>query len=120
MPGSPVKSRLVEAISSSNYWKDSAIFVVEDDAQAGPDHVDSHRSVLLLASPFARRGAVDHTFYSTASVLRTIELILGTIEKCGCEVQKHRTELRISGRQLVHVSGPSQICIERFLRKRLR
>jgi YVTN family beta-propeller protein len=69
--------RLVEAISSSSYWKDSAIFVVEDDAQAGPDHVDSHRSVLLLASPFAKRGAVDHTFYSTASVLRTIELILG-------------------------------------------
>jgi DNA-binding beta-propeller fold protein YncE len=69
--------RLVEAVSNSVYWKDSAIFVVEDDAQAGPDHVDSHRSVLLLASPFARRGAVDHTFYSTSSVLRTIELILG-------------------------------------------
>jgi hypothetical protein len=69
--------RLVETISSSAYWKDSAIFVVEDDAQAGPDHVDSHRSVLLMASPFAKRGTVDHTFYSTASVLRTIELILG-------------------------------------------
>jgi sugar lactone lactonase YvrE len=69
--------RLVETISNSAYWKDSAIFVVEDDAQAGPDHVDSHRSVLLVASPFARRTVVDHTFYSTASVLRTIELILG-------------------------------------------
>jgi hypothetical protein len=69
--------RLVETISNSSYWKDSAILVVEDDAQAGPDHVDSHRSVLLVASPFAKRGAVDHTFYSTASVLRTIELILG-------------------------------------------
>ena len=69
--------RLVEAISNSSYWKDSAILVVEDDAQAGPDHVDSHRSVLLVASPFAKRGTVDHTFYSTASVLRTIELILG-------------------------------------------
>jgi YVTN family beta-propeller protein len=69
--------RLVEAVSNSVYWKDSAIFIVEDDAQAGPDHVDSHRSVLLVASAFAKRGAVDHTFYSTSSVLRTIELILG-------------------------------------------
>jgi hypothetical protein len=69
--------RLVEAISNSPYWKESAIFVVEDDAQSGPDHVDSHRSVLLLASPFAKRGASDHSFYTTAGVLRTIELILG-------------------------------------------
>src|SRR5581483_7371131 len=69
--------RLVEAISSSPYWKESAVFVLEDDAQSGPDHVDSHRSVLLVASPFARRGYVDHTFYTTSSVLRTIELILG-------------------------------------------
>ena len=69
--------RIVERISSSVYWKDSAIFVVEDDAQSGPDHVDSHRSVLLMASPFARRGFVDHTWYTTSGVLRTIELILG-------------------------------------------
>ena len=69
--------RLVEAISSSAYWRDSAIFVLEDDAQSGPDHVDSHRSILLLASPFARRFAADHTFYTTSGVLRTIELLLG-------------------------------------------
>jgi YVTN family beta-propeller protein len=70
--------RIVEAISNSAvYWKDSAVFVLEDDAQSGPDHVDSHRSVLLVASPFARRNAVDHTFYTTSGVLRTIELILG-------------------------------------------
>ena len=69
--------RLVEAVSNSVYWKDSAIFVVEDDAQSGPDHVDSHRSVLLVASPFAKRGFVDHSFYTTSGVLRTIELILG-------------------------------------------
>jgi DNA-binding beta-propeller fold protein YncE len=70
--------RIVEAISNSNvYWKDSAVFVLEDDAQSGPDHVDSHRSVLLVASPFAKRGAVDHTLYTTSGVLRTIELILG-------------------------------------------
>jgi hypothetical protein len=70
--------RIVEAISGSSvYWRDSAIFVVEDDSQSGPDHVDSHRSVMFVASPFAKRGFVDHTLYSTSSVLRTIELILG-------------------------------------------
>jgi DNA-binding beta-propeller fold protein YncE len=69
--------RVVEAISGSAYWKDSAVFVLEDDAQSGPDHVDSHRSVLLVASPFAKRGFSDHTFYTTSGVLRTIELILG-------------------------------------------
>ena len=69
--------RVVEAISASAYWKDSAVFVLEDDAQAGADHVDSHRSVLLVASSFAKRNAVDHTFYTTSGVLRTIELILG-------------------------------------------
>jgi YVTN family beta-propeller protein len=69
--------RLVETISNSVYWRDSAIVVLEDDAQSGPDHVDSHRSVLLVASPFAKHGFVDHTFYTTSGVLRTIELILG-------------------------------------------
>jgi DNA-binding beta-propeller fold protein YncE len=69
--------RVVEAISKSVYWKDSALFIVEDDAQSGPDHVDSHRSILLVASPFAKRGFADHTFYTTSGVLRTIELILG-------------------------------------------
>ena len=69
--------RLVDLVSNSIYWKDSAIFVLEDDSQNGPDHVDSHRSVLLVASPYAKRGAVDHTFYTTSGVLRTIELILG-------------------------------------------
>src|SRR5262249_19881962 len=52
-------------------------FVVEDDSQNGPDHVDAHRSVCLVAGPWVRRGAVVSTMYSTASVLRTIELILG-------------------------------------------
>jgi hypothetical protein len=69
--------RLVEAISKSRYWKESAIFVLEDDAQNGPDHVDAHRSVALVASPFARRNALDSTLYTTASMLRTMELILG-------------------------------------------
>lgn len=69
--------RIVEAISRSTYWKTSAIFVLEDDAQNGPDHVDTHRSVALVASPYARRGVVDSTLYTTTGVLRTIELILG-------------------------------------------
>jgi len=69
--------RLVETVSNSVYWRDSLILVVEDDAQSGPDHVDSHRSVLLAAGGFVRRGVVDHTFYTTSGVLRTIELILG-------------------------------------------
>ncbi len=69
--------KVVETVSNSPFWKDTAIFVIEDDAQNGPDHVDAHRTVCLVASPFARRGLVDHTFYSTVSMLRTIELILG-------------------------------------------
>jgi YVTN family beta-propeller protein len=69
--------QLVETISKSRFWKESAIFVVEDDAQNGPDHVDAHRSVLLAISPFVRHGVVDSTLYTTSGVLRTIELILG-------------------------------------------
>jgi DNA-binding beta-propeller fold protein YncE len=69
--------RLVDAVSHSPYWAESAIFVLEDDAQNGPDHVDAHRSVALIASPYVRRGIVDSTLYTTSSMLRTIELILG-------------------------------------------
>jgi hypothetical protein len=69
--------RLVEAISKSRFWPESVVLVLEDDAQNGPDHVDAHRSVLLLASPWAKRAAVDSTLYTTSGVLRTIELILG-------------------------------------------
>ncbi len=69
--------RFVETISKSRYWKESAIFVVEDDAQNGSDHVDAHRSPAFVVSPFTRRQAVDSTMYSTSGVLRTMELILG-------------------------------------------
>jgi len=69
--------RLVEAVSKSRFWPESAIFVLEDDAQNGPDHVDAHRSVLLVASPWTRREAVDSTLYTTSGVVRTIERILG-------------------------------------------
>ena len=69
--------KLVEAISQSAIWKESAIFIVEDDAQNGPDHVDAHRSIVLAISPFSRRRAIDNTMYTTSGVLRTMELILG-------------------------------------------
>ena len=68
---------VVEAISKSKYWKESAIFVIEDDAQNGSDHVDAHRTTALAISPYIRRGSVDSTLYSTSSMLRTMELILG-------------------------------------------
>lgn len=69
--------RLVEALSKSVFWKETAVFVVEDDAQNGSDHVDAHRTVALAISPYTRRRAVDSTMYSTTSMLRTMELILG-------------------------------------------
>jgi DNA-binding beta-propeller fold protein YncE len=69
--------RFVEAISNSKFWKETAIFVVEDDAQNGSDHVDAHRTIAFTISPFSKRNAVDSTLYSTASMLRTMELILG-------------------------------------------
>jgi YVTN family beta-propeller protein len=68
---------LVEAVSNSPYWKDTAIAVVEDDAQDGPDHVDAHRSVVLLISAYNRPGALIHEFHNTVSLIRTIELLLG-------------------------------------------
>ncbi|HEX8148114.1 MAG TPA: beta-propeller fold lactonase family protein [Pyrinomonadaceae bacterium] len=69
--------RLVEAVSDSPYWKDTAVFVVEDDAQDGPDHVDCHRSVALLISAYNRPGALVHEFHNTVSFIRTLELLLG-------------------------------------------
>jgi len=69
--------RLVEAVSSSVYWKDTAIFVIEDDAQAGPDHVDSHRSVGLVISAYNKPGALIHKFHNTVSMIRTMEMLLG-------------------------------------------
>ena len=69
--------RLVDVVSHSRWWRSTAIFVVEDDAQDGPDHVDAHRMAALVVSPYTRGGKVDSTFYSTVSVLRTIELLAG-------------------------------------------
>ncbi len=69
--------RFVEHLSKSPIWNESVVFVVEDDAQNGPDHVDAHRSVALVMGPHVKRRFVDHTLYSTTSLLRTMELILG-------------------------------------------
>jgi YVTN family beta-propeller protein len=69
--------RLVEAVSHSRFWPTSAVFVVEDDAQDGPDHVDAHRTVAQVISPYTQTGRVDSTFYSTVSMLHTMERILG-------------------------------------------
>jgi len=69
--------KIVDTISHSPYWRDSAIFVVEDDAQNGVDHVDGHRTVGFVISPYARRGIVDSTYYTQIDIVRTIEQILG-------------------------------------------
>lgn len=69
--------KIVAAASRSRFWRQMAIFVIEDDAQNGPDHVDAHRTAGLVISPWVRRHVVDSTMYSTASMVRTMELILG-------------------------------------------
>ncbi len=69
--------RFVEHLSKSPIWNESVVFILEDDAQNGPDHVDAHRSIAFMAGGYVKRGFVDHTMYSTSGMLRTIELILG-------------------------------------------
>ena len=69
--------QIVAAITASRFWPETAIFVVEDDPQAGLDHVDGHRTLAQVISPYTRRGSVDHTFYSQVGMVKTIELILG-------------------------------------------
>ena len=68
---------LVQELSHSPYWRDTAVVVVEDDAQNGPDHVDGHRSLALVISAYNRSGALIHEFHNTVSAIRTIELLLG-------------------------------------------
>ncbi|MCW2497088.1 alkaline phosphatase family protein [Jatrophihabitans sp.] len=69
--------RVIDTISHSKFWASSAVFVVEDDSQFGVDHVDGHRAPVLIASPYARRGVIDGTYYSQLNVIKTIEQILG-------------------------------------------
>ena len=71
--------RVVDAVSHSPYWDDTAIFILEDDAQDGADHVDAHRSTMLVVSKYSQGSAsqpfVDHHFYTTVSMIRTMELL---------------------------------------------
>jgi YVTN family beta-propeller protein len=67
----------IDYLSRSSVWNESVVFIVEDDAQNGPDHVDAHRTTAYVAGGFVKQGLVDHTPYSTSSILRTLELILG-------------------------------------------
>ena len=69
--------RFIEHLSKSPIWKESAVFILEDDAQNGADHVDAHRSPALVISPYTKRRHVEHTMYSTSGMLRTMELVLG-------------------------------------------
>jgi YVTN family beta-propeller protein len=69
--------QVVDAVSHSRYWPNTAIFIIEDDAQDGSDHVDARRTVGLVVSPYVKRGIVDSTLYSTSSMVRTMELLLG-------------------------------------------
>jgi len=69
--------QIVDALSHSKFWKTMQIFIIEDDAQNGVDHVDGHRTVALAVGPYIKRGSVDSTFYSNPGMLKTIELILG-------------------------------------------
>ena len=69
--------QLVEAVSKSPIWESTAIFIIEDDAQDGPDHVDCHRSGCFIVSPWIKEHSVDHRFYNTDSVLKTMELLMG-------------------------------------------
>ena len=69
--------RIVDAISHSRFWPNTVIMVIEDDTQDGFDHVDTHRTPALIISPYAKRKAVDSTHYSTVSMIRTVEVLLG-------------------------------------------
>jgi DNA-binding beta-propeller fold protein YncE len=69
--------RVVEAVSKSPQWKETCIFVIEDDAQSGPDHVDGHRTVFMAISPYTKRKHLDSSFYTTTGMIRSIELMLG-------------------------------------------
>jgi hypothetical protein len=69
--------QLVDAVSHSRYWASTAIFIIEDDAQDGADHVDARRTVALAISPYVKRHVVDSTLYSTSSMVRSMELLLG-------------------------------------------
>ncbi len=95
---------MVEAVSKSKFWTSTAIFILEDDAQNGPDHVDSHRSPAFVISSLIKRHAVDSTMYNTTSMLRTMEFMLGlhpmTQLRCGRAALDHVLPERARSRSL--------------------
>jgi hypothetical protein len=74
--------QVVQTLSKSPIWKSTAIVVIEDDAQAGADHVDAHRSICFVISPWIKKNSVDHAFHNTVSCIRTMELIMGLPPMC--------------------------------------
>lgn len=105
-PGAPTPSamvaendyavgQVVEAVSKSPYWKKTAICILEDDAQNGYDHVDAHRSIAFVVSPYIKKGTVDSTFYNTDSMLRTMGLLLGLPPLC--QYDAVATPMRVFG-----------------------
>ena len=89
--------QVVEAVSKSPYWRSTVICILQDDAQAGQDHVDAHRSPALVISPFIRRGTVDHHFYNTDSMLHTMEQLLGLPPMC--QLDAIASPIRVFGAQ---------------------
>jgi YVTN family beta-propeller protein len=130
--------KIVEELTKTQFWKKMAIFVVEDDAQNGVDHVDGHRTVALAISPYTRRGHVDSTFYGQPSMLKTIELILGlpnlslfdliatdmrqsftdTPDFAGYTAVQPEQDLLAVNPQLSALSGPAREAAEASLRMR--
>ncbi len=96
---------IVDGVSHSKFWPATAIFVIEDDAQNGPDHVDSHRSPMLAISPYTQRGIVDSSMYNQSSIMRTMELILG---------MRPMTQYDAGARPLIHAfaSAPNNKAYE--------
>jgi YVTN family beta-propeller protein len=92
--------QLVEAVSKSPYWQKTAIFILEDDAQNGYDHIDAHRSIAFVISPYIKKGTIDSTFYNTDSVLRTMELLLGLPPMCQYDAVAN--PMRLFGTNLVN------------------
>src|SRR5678815_6134607 len=86
--------RIVESISHSPFWPTTAVFIIEDDPQDGADHVEAHRSTLVVVSPWVRHGAVVSSHYDNASLWRTIELLLG---------------LPPQSLSLIHISEPTRL-----------
>ena len=102
---------IVEGVSKSRFWAKTAIFVIEDDAQNGPDHVDSHRSAMLAISPYTQRGIIDSTMYNQSSIMRTMELILGMRPHDAVRrrrasadrgIRRHAQQCAVHGREAAH------------------